>query len=77
MAKAQKPFDKILTARAKIDAYARYGSIALGEQPIDEFMAEVSEAFGYLMSFRNIINAMASFNETPEQTALQFIDVES
>jgi hypothetical protein len=70
----QTPFDKIMEVRSRLNLYVEYGDHALAGQTFPEFAADVAEAFNTLMDFRNMVNSMASLNETPQQAALQHID---
>ncbi len=67
------PFDKIMTARSKLSLFVEYGEHALGGQSVGDFLADLNECFGYLMTFRNIINGMVSFDETPERSVLPYL----
>lgn len=71
--KAKRPFDKIMLTRSKLDLYVRYGDNALGDQTLPEFITDVHEAFGWLMDFRNIINAMVGFDEAPTKAVLPYL----
>lgn len=72
--KNEKPFDRIMTVRSKLDMFVQYGDIALKDQTQAEFLAEVHEAFNYLMEFRNIINGMVRFDEPPRDAVLPYLD---
>jgi hypothetical protein len=77
MARRQdKPFDKLMTVRAKLRMYVEYGDHALDGQTPQEFAADVQECFELLMDFRNIINGMVSFNETPQRAVLPYLNSE-
>lgn len=73
MARKTKPFDKLMTVRSKLPLYIEYGEAALQKQSLAEFMADVAECFELLMSFRNIINGMVSFDDTPERSVLPYL----
>ena len=76
MARKEKPFDKIMLTKGKLDMYVQYGDIALKGQPPQEFASEVKEAFGYLMDFRNIINGMVRFDEAPDRAVIPYLSDE-
>ena len=71
--KNETPFNKIMSARGKLRLYVEYGEAAIPDQTPQEFAAEVLEAFDIVMAFRNIINSMVSFNQSPEMAALGHI----
>jgi hypothetical protein len=72
----ETPFDKIMTARAKLDMFVRYGDVALKEQSFAEFAAEVNEAFGFLMDFRNMVQGMVTFSEEPGLAVIPYMSRE-
>jgi hypothetical protein len=74
MAKAEKPFNKIVMTRAALDMYVEHGEAALQGRSHAEFIAEIREAFGYLMDFRNIINGMVRFDDVPREAVLPYLD---
>lgn len=74
MAKTATPFDKVSIARSTLDAYVRYGEVALGEKTQHDFLIEVAEAFGYLMDFRNMVRLMSELGEAPKDAVKMFID---
>jgi hypothetical protein len=76
--KAETPFHKIMTVRTALGLYVEYGDVALQQrgQTAQEFAADVRECFEYLMSFRNIINGMVSFDEPPEKAVLPYLPEE-
>lgn len=67
------PFDKIITVGTTLDLYVEHGDIALGEQTPREFAAQVREAFGYLLDFRNLVNGMVGLDEAPGRAVLHYI----
>jgi hypothetical protein len=69
----EKPFDKIMATRTKLQQYLHYGESALHDQNINDFLTDVAECYGYLMDFRNIINGMVSFDETPQQAVVPYL----
>lgn len=69
----QTPFHKIVTVQTKLGLYVEYGDRALEGQTPQEFAADVKECFEYLMAFRNIINGMVSFDDTPEHSVLRYL----
>jgi hypothetical protein len=71
--KPPRPLDKILDVRSRVELFIRYGDHALGGKTIAEFMPEVSEALGYLMDFRNMVNAMSSLDEAPSEAVLPYL----
>jgi hypothetical protein len=71
-----KPFHKIMTVRSKLRMYVEYGDHALDGQTPQEFAADVQECFELLMDFRNIINGMVSFDETPQRAVLPYLEDE-
>lgn len=73
MTKPDKPFNKIMRVRAKLDLFVRFGDNALGDQTLEQFMVEVNESFELLMAFRNIVNGMVNFDDTPERSVLPYL----
>jgi len=73
MAKRQKPFDKIMSVRTTLDMYVKFGDAALRGQSVEDFLKDVQESFEHLMAFRNIINGMVTFDETPTRAALFYV----
>jgi hypothetical protein len=71
--KIEKPFDKLLRVRTTLPLYIEYGDRALQGKSLQEFIVEVNECFELLMTFRNIINGMVSFDEAPEHAVLQYL----
>lgn len=71
--KPEKPFNKIMLVRAKLRAYVEYGDHALDGQTPQEFAVDVAECFEHLMDFRNIINGMVSFEETPSLAVIPYL----
>lgn len=71
--RTEKPFDKIMVTRTKLGLFVEYGEAALDGQTPQEFAADVRECFEYLMSFRNIINGMVSFEQKPEDAVLPYL----
>jgi len=71
--KAEKPFNTIMQTRSILEMYVKYGDAALQDKTPQEFAAETLAAFDHLMTFRNIINGMVSFDEEPEDAALFYI----
>lgn len=71
--KPSRPLDKILDVRSRVELFIRYGDHALGGKTIAEFMPEVSEVLEYLMDFRNMVNAMASLDESPSEAVLPYL----
>ena len=71
--KSQTPFDKMMVTQARLHMYVQHGDVALQGQAPQEFAAEVKECMDHLMTFRNIINGMVSFDEVPERAALFYI----
>jgi hypothetical protein len=76
MAKSEKPFNKIMIVRARLAMYVEHGEAALQGQTPQEFATEVHECFSYLMEFRNIINGMVSFDQTPSRAVLPYLSEE-
>jgi hypothetical protein len=74
MTKPAKPFHKITMIQSRLQMYVEYGDAALQGQTPREFATEVAEAFGYLMDFRNIINGMVGFDDTPKRAALPYLE---
>jgi hypothetical protein len=74
--KSETPFHKLMTVRAKLRMYVEYGDHALDGQTPQEFAAEVQECFALLMDFRNIINGMVSFDQTPQRAVLPYIEAD-
>jgi hypothetical protein len=72
--KTEKPFDKIVLTQGKLKMFVEFGEAALRGQTVQEFAADVLECFGYLMTFRNIINGMVRFDEAPEQAVLPYLE---
>lgn len=70
----EKPFNKIMLTKGKLRAYVTYGDMALDGQTPQEFAADVLECFELLMEFRNIINGMVTFDETPSRAVLPYLD---
>lgn len=71
--KPEKPFNKIMMVRSKLRMFVEYGDHALDGQTPQEFAADVLECFEYLMEFRNIVNGMVSFDETPSRAVLPYL----
>jgi hypothetical protein len=69
----ETPFDKIMTVRSRLGLYVEYGDVALDGKTPQEFAADVKEVFEYLMSFRNMVNGMVSFDEVPEEAVLAYL----
>ena len=74
--KPETPFNKIMAVRNKLRLYVEFGDNALDGTP-QEFAEEVQECMEYLMSFRNIINGMVSFDDTPERSVLLYLPIEA
>lgn len=72
--KTEKPFDKIVLTRGKLDMYVQYGDAVLKGQTPQEFAAEVQEAFAYLLDFRNMVSAMAKLDEAPAGAVRMYLD---
>lgn len=72
--KTQKPFDKIVMTRSRLDMYVEHGEAALQGQTHAEFIAEIHEAFSHLMSFRNIVNGMVRFEEPPAEAVKAYLE---
>lgn len=71
--KTETPFHKIMTIRAKLRMYVEYGDHALNGQTPQEFAADIQEIVEYLMDFRNMVNSMVSFDDTPSRSVLPYI----
>ena len=71
--KNETPFNKIMMTRAKLGLYVKYGDNALNGQTPQEFAKDVEEVLEYLMTFRNIINGMVSFDEEPERAVIPYL----
>ena len=71
--KKESIFDKMMVTKTRLAMYARYGEQALQGQSPQDFAKDVNECMDHLMSFRNIVNGMVSFDEAPEQAALFYI----
>jgi hypothetical protein len=71
--RTETPFDKIMTARTKLDMFVRYGDVALKDQSFADFAAEINEAFGFLMDFRNMVQGMAKFSEAPGLAVIPYM----
>ena len=72
--KTETPFNKILMTRSRLGMFVRYGEHALDGKTFQEFAAEVNEAMGYLMDFRNIVAGMVQFDETPQQSIEYYLE---
>lgn len=70
----QTPFDKLMMVRSRLRMYVEYGDHALGGQTPQEFAAEIQESMDLLMDFRNMVNSMASLEETPQRAVLVYVD---
>ena len=70
----QTPFDKLMMVRSRLRMYVEYGDHALDGQTPQEFAAEVQESLDLLMDFRNMVNSMASLEETPQRAVLVYLD---
>ena len=71
--KPQTPLDKILYVKTMTRLYLTHEEHALGGETVLEFMVKVDEVLGYLMDFRNMVNAMASLDEDPSQAVLPYL----
>jgi hypothetical protein len=69
----EKPFHKILMTGTKLRLYVEHGDLALDGQTPQQFAADVLECFEHLMTFRNIVNGMVSFNEPPAEAARMYL----
>lgn len=70
---SEKPFNKLMTIRARLRMYVEYGDHTLDGQTPQEFGKDVLECFELLMEFRNIINGMVSFDDTPSRAVLPYL----
>lgn len=70
----QTPFDKLMMVRSRLRMYVEYGDHALDGQTPQEFAAEIQESMDLLMDFRNMVNSMASLEETPQRAVLVYVD---
>lgn len=70
-----KPFDKIMLTRSKLDLFIEYGDAALQGQQFPDFMRDVRECYGHLLTFRNLVNSMVGLEETPEEAVRAFLPV--
>lgn len=73
---AEKPFHKIMVTHSKLRAYVEHGDLALDKQTPREFAADVLECFEHLMTFRNIVNGMVSFERAPADAARMYLPEE-
>lgn len=67
--KTEKSFDKIMLTSSKLRMYVEYGDVALKGQTPQQFAADVLECFEHLLTFRNIVNRMVSFDQPPADAA--------
>ena len=74
MSKKQTPFDKIVETKNTLEMFVKYGDAALKGQSYQAFSEDVLDCYRQLMTFRNMVRSMSSFEETPEQAAKQYID---
>lgn len=70
---ADKPFHKIMVTRATLRMFVEYGDAALDGKTFQEFAAEVQDCMELLMDFRNMVNAMVTFDEAPAEAVLPYL----
>lgn len=71
--KGEKPFHKIMLTSSKLRLYVEHGDLALDGQTPQQFAADVLECFEHLMTFRNIVNGMVSFEQAPAEAARMYL----
>jgi hypothetical protein len=71
--KTETPFHKIMVMQTRLRLYVEHGDAALDGQTPQQFAADVLECFEHLMTFRNIVNGMISFNLPPAEAARMYL----